>query len=625
MKNKIILLAVLLPFFLTVDAQETKEQKVKTEVSEVTIFINGAQVTRQKTIYLPVGRSTLKFTDLSPYADAKSVQVKLSGNAMVLGVNYQTNAEEAIKRISAEKEKELDRRYEEITLELIRERTNKELVQEEISFLNENKKIGGANTGVSLTNLKETANYYRERLAALKNRDNELMLKIKDLELEQRLLQSETRQESDTKPTAKGEVVVEVDAKQASSVSVELAYYVKNAGWFPSYDIRATSIDKPIELFYKANIQQNTQEDWNNVKLKISSSNPTLGNVAPRLKTYLLDYHIAPPRYDVDMEDNELKGIITDANGEPLIGVSVKIRGTTIGTASDINGQFTLALPSGAREVEFSYVGFIQKILPVSRSYMNVVLEEDNHMLEEVVVMGYSATENAQFARPVSRAADLSVAREDIAMPTEMIESQTAVEFEVKIPYTIKSDNKNTIVEVDRYALPVDYEYYAVPKVSKDAFLLANISDWDQYNLLAGEANIFFENNYIGKTVIDTRELTDTLSISLGRDKNILVNRESVKENTSKKFLSSSREDARAWKIEIRNGKSQPINFTLLDQVPVSRRDEIKVEIQELSGGVLNGDSGEVKWNLKIKPSDKKTFDLRYKVKYPKDKTLYIE
>lgn len=215
--------------------------------------------------------------------------------------------------------------------------------------------------------------------------------------------------------------------------------------------------------------------------------------------------------------------------------------------------------------------------------------------------------------------------RRDIAMPTAQVENQTSVEFEIKTPYTVKSDNKNTIVEVDRYELPAEYEYFAIPKISKDAFLLANISDWEKYNLLDGEANIFFDNTYIGKTILETRYVTDTLNISLGKDKSILVSRDKVKDMNTKKFFGNKKEDTRAWKITVRNNKRVPIDFVVLDQIPVPTVTEIEVETENLSKGVLNAETGEVKWKLNMKAGEKKDMELRYKVKYPKDKTLTIE
>jgi len=633
---KTLVLFVLSVLFLvpsTLRSQEQKEVIVKSEVSEATVFINGAQVLRKKSIDLVPGKTKIRFTNLSPYIDAKSVQVKLSGEVMVMSVNHQSNFDTLKQAVIVTGiEKQLEDIMDKITLE----KTNKEVVKEELKFLNENNKIGGTNTGVSLITLRETANYYRERISALKLKDIELDKKITALEFQRNAILRDQKQQGSAKITPIGEIVVEVECKQAVRARAEVTYYVNNAGWFPTYDIRAINIDKPIQLIYKANIRQNTKEDWKNVKLKVSSADPNSGNIVPELKPYFLNYYIAPPRYDTRVDNNSISGVIIDEQNEPLIGVSVVVKGTTIGTISDMDGRFSMAIPQNGKELTFSYLGFESQTLPISTSYMNVRLKENVTMLDEVVVMGYGSNKKKEFtgavsrvdapsAKPASKSATPEYRRTDIAMPTAQVETQTAVEFEIKTPYSIKSDNKNTIVEVDRYELPADYEYFAIPKISKDAFLLANVTDWEKYNLLDGEANIFFEGTYIGKTILETRNTTDTLNISLGKDKNILVNREKGKDYNSKKFLGSKREDVREWKITIRNNKSQPVNFVLLDQVPVSTNSEIEVETEEVSNGSLDAETGKIKWKMNLKPSDRKELTLKYKVKYPKNKSLTIE
>jgi hypothetical protein len=68
---------------------------------------------------------------------------------------------------------------------------------------------------------------------------------------------------------------------------------------------------------------------------------------------------------------------------------------------------------------------------------------------------------------------------ESIAVPAAQVERQTAVDFEINTPYTVKSDNKNYTIDMAVYDLPAFYQYYSVPKVDKDAFLIANITDWE--------------------------------------------------------------------------------------------------------------------------------------------------
>lgn len=632
MKRCKFLLFVLLS--LPVMAQEKSDLVLKTDVSEATVFINGAQVIRRKTVDLQPGKTTIKFANLSPYIDGKSVQVKVNGKVMVLSVNHQLNYTDSLKQ-SNELEK-LIAKVQILNDKINLENTNLDIINEELTFLHDNRNIGGTAQGVNLTNLKETANYYHERISFLKLKEIDVKKAIENLTEEKKGLEKQESQLGNTKLTPVGEVLMEVDSKTAVKCDLELSYYVNNAGWYPSYDIRANTIEDPVQLIYKANIHQNTKEDWKNIKLKVSSANPNVGNVAPQLKTYILNYYTKPPKYDGSTSSNQISGRILDSNTkEPLIGASIMINGTTIGTVSNADGNFELSLPNNAEKLQVSYVGYITQVLPISNSQMNIYMRENQKSLDEVVVVGYGTQNNigdvlqgrvAGLDNNIRiRGASIMKKDEFTPLPTSQVENQTNVEFEIKTPYSVASANKNLSVEVERYDLPAEYEYYSVPKVDKDAFLLANIVDWEKYNLLEGEANIFFENTFVGKTILDVRYTSDTLNISLGRDKNVIVSREKVKDYNKKQFFGNKKEDTRTWKIVVKNNKKQTINFVLLDQLPVSTMEEIEVTPENLSGGILNKENGEVKWKFDLKPSDKKELELKYTVKYPKDRTLSIE
>ncbi len=629
MKKCTLLLLILISISLT--AQEKKNIVLKTDVSEATVFIKGAQILRKTTANLPAGKSTIVFSGLSPYVDAKSVQVKLDGEVMVLSVNYQMNYNDTAKQ-SGEIGKyiqQLSDLNDKIRLETV----NKEIVNEELTFMRENKRINSSE-GIYTNNLKATSIYYGERISSLKIKEIAIDKKLRTLTEEKNAIERKITATGNTKPEPTGEVILNVDCKTMLRVPAELSYYVNNASWYPSYDIRAKNISEPVELVYKANIMQNTKEEWKNIKLKVSSANPNLGNVAPRLKTYFLNYNIRPPRYEANDLSNQAKGRVTDKTGEPLIGASVTIKGTTIGTAADMDGNFSLAIPSGGGELQISYLGMNTKTLPISNNYMNIVLEESQLALDEVVVLGYGTERKKTITGALAGivagvqtkgSASKPASPQMIPLPVTQVENQTSVEFEIKTPYTILSENKNTTVEMERYSLPAEYEYYCIPKIDKDAFLLANISDWEQYNLLEGEANIFFENTYIGKTILDVRYQSDTLNIALGRDKSVSIQREKVKDYISQKFLGSKTEIIRDWKITVKNNKLQPINMSLFDQIPVSTAQEIEVNPENISGAILNKESGEVKWKFTLQPAQKNEFELKYKVKYPKGRPLTVE
>jgi hypothetical protein len=515
---------------------------------------------------------------------------------------------------------------------LFLETTSLEIIKEEYAFLNDNRIMGGKNQEVSLLNLKQTADYYHEKITALKQKEIEINKRIEVITKERSGVKNQISQEGNNSITLQGEILVTVDSKIPTTCEFKLNYVVNNAGWYPSYDVRAKSITEPIELRYKANIHQNTKEEWKNVQLKLSSSNPNQGNIAPKLKSYYLDYYSAPPTYSAI---NQVSGTIIDAKThETLPGVTILVKGTTIATSTNMNGYYSLSLPENVNEIIVSSIGYITRNIFVNNSTANVALITDAKALQEVVVTSYSTARESRSlgfstqempGRDNDDLMESPKKKKPELAPVEQVENQTSIDFDIKTPYTINSDNKNTVVDMDIYSLNANYEYYCVPKIDKDAFLIANILDWEKYNLLAGEANIFFENTFVGKSILDLRYVSDTLKISLGRDKSIVVKREKIKDYTTRQFIGTKKEETKAWQISVKNNKQQTINMVLYDQIPVSALEEIEVTKENLSGGDFNKESGEVKWKLKLDPSAKKDIDLKYKVKYPKDRNLTIE
>ena len=622
MKTQTLILLLCL-IFSNSYSQEIIEKKISTTVNEVTVFLEGAQITRKKTIELKQGKTILKFSDLSPFIDAKSVQVKAHGNITVLAVNHQQNF---IDKLDKQQELvDLESKLKKVEDKIVLERAYLEILTEELDFLKANRNIGGKNQELSVLNLKNASNFFGTKLTELKLNKIKKNKIVEQLNKEKYDLINQVNTISGQKEFPNGEILVKVDAKQTSKISFELSYVVENARWFPTYDIRAKNVDEPIELIYKANVKQDTKVNWNNVKLKLSSANPNVSGVAPELKTYFLNYNTRPPIYN--RETNEVSGVVLDENNLPLPGATVIVDGTTIGTSTDFDGKYSITIPNNGAFLTFSYIGYVSQKKPIQSAVINVSLEADAS-LEEVVVtsLGVSRRDKKISRKLAGKVSGVKIrGANSLAIPTVQIENQTTVDFEIKTPYTIKSDNKSYSVDIEAHELPAFYQYYCVPKIDKDVFLIANITDWEQYNLLEGEANLFFEGTYVGKTILDVRYATDTLQISLGRDKNISVKREKIKEFTTKRFIGSKKEESRGWDIDIKNNKSQQINMLLFDQVPVSTLEEIKVEVSEITAGKYDPKTGEIKWEFKIGPSESKKFSLNYFVKYPKNRKLIIE
>ena len=212
-----------------------------------------------------------------------------------------------------------------------------------------------------------------------------------------------------------------------------------------------------------------------------------------------------------------------------------------------------------------------------------------------------------------------------IAQPVTITESGTSFSFDLDIKQDLESGGKASVIELQRLTVPASYSYRAIPKLKQEAFLTADISDWESLNLLDGEANIYFGNTFTGKSNIRKTQLSDTLNISLGNDPGIIVKRENRKEFTETRMIGANRQETRSYIISVRNNRKTEVNINIFDQVPVSRNNQITVEVTELSGASFNKLSGEVKWEITLGPGQFAEMVLTYTVKYPKSQKVIID
>ncbi len=216
-----------------------------------------------------------------------------------------------------------------------------------------------------------------------------------------------------------------------------------------------------------------------------------------------------------------------------------------------------------------------------------------------------------------------AVSKDDLKS-VEVIQSENAVtnEFEIQQNYTVKSGSKDVTVSIDKHTLPAQFNYYVAPRLDKTAYLIASINGWEQLSLLPGEANIYFENTFVGKSFIDPSSTDDTLKLSMGRDQRIVVKREKIQDLSSVKFLGSNVSKKFTYDITIKNSRSELVSILIEDQIPITKNESIKISTDEISKGDMNTETGLIKWNVDLKPGESKTIRLSYTVKYPKGQLI---
>ena len=618
---------------MLVTVAKAENKKVTPDLKHVTVFTNGAQVERTHSMNLLAGEQIVTFTGLSPYTDVKSMQIKAHGKLTVLGVNYRTIHPDSLMRIkqlreAEQKVKQTEDKEREVKSQL-------EVVNAQLEMLKTNCSTGNRTAVTPLANIKELNNYYAQEMLELKKKaisiDQELAQLVEVREKQQKTADSIAHLKLKTITEAE----LKLQVPQAGKVDFTLTYYVKNAGWYPTYDIRSEGVGQPLQLSYKANMFQNTKEEWKNIPVTLSSANPNRSNVAPELRTYWLDYGRSAPRYDESVTEGDVSGVVTSVtDGEPIIGATVKVVGTSLGTVTDAKGHYSITLPRDHKQLEFACVGYVSQKRQVKGSTLNVKLKEDDRTLNELVVVGYGVRNGNSNRKLSSKAtaegADAMEVKSVKKLESDLIDvkeqkAQFGYEFEIKQQLTMTSDGKTTTTEIARYQLPATYQYLGIPRADKDAFLMADATQWQQYSLLEGEANVYFENSFVGKTILDPTVITDTLHFSLGRDNGIRIQRTKVSDRSTRRLLSTTQEQNLTWRITVKNSRKEAVSLTLRDQIPVSENSNITVTTEELSGGQLDKTTGIIEWQLQLQPNEQREFIVAYRVKYPKSRWLNVE
>lgn len=534
----------MLAFPLLLAAQNSENTIVKTQPEEVMVYLNGAQITSRASANLKAGQQTLVFEKLSNTIDPNSVQVKADADVTILSVNYELNY---LKPQDYKEFKELEDSVRWYRDQVARLQINRRSYEEELSLLASNKSIGGANVGVNTAELTKMADFLRTRVqdAALKKYE----IEQKERKMNERIstleTQMNTMRSNELKPT--GEVIVQVSAAAAGQANFELAYYTNNCGWTPSYDIRVKDVNSKAIVAAKANVYQNTGQSWKNVKLLLSTGNPSRGNTKPELNPWWLSLTENPPLRTYYKKTEEYR---------------------------------TSRAPVAA--------GSVQEDSPVS--------------LSEVVVVN-SPREKSKTT----------------AQFTQVVGSNTNSVFSISLPYTIESNGGDNYVEIQRYEIDAAYKHFGIPKVDPDAFLLAELLGWDKGELLPGDANVYFENNYVGKSYFDTRIADDTLSVALGRDNNIVLKRKMVKELNERTSVNNTmKKVTRNFEIEVRNTRKAPVELELEDQIPLSNNEQLVVDALETGKAEYNKETGKLTWRLKLQPGESTKLSFSYSVRYPK-------
>lgn len=564
MRVTVFLAALCLLAFQT-KASDT-EKILRSKPEKITVYLQGAQVFRTGALSLPQGESTIIFEGLEKNIDPQSIQASGIGNCVITETQYLLHYP-ALQKLKANGNVKYARTLKALDDSLLQLSYDTESIHNQCEVLNTEKGVllnyglyKGLSKKDSIAFLKDGLLFLREKLNNINNellrlKKDEAKLSVKISSIEARKAQIESEQANKDLSTQQADkpdyrIVVTIVADAATSATIGINYFVPDAGWAPTYDLRTESMEKPIQLTYKATVFQNTGTDWKDVKLTLSTANPNQSFNLPVLNPYFVDVY---------------KNQVAKKSGRTE-------------RSSSFNTTTTLSAP-----------------------IFNNLSYESNQQ-KDVVITSEEAYDY-------------------VVMDENLIQA----EFEIRLAYSIPSDNKNHFVSILNKELKTHYVHKTVPKLDLKAYLTARITNYEELNLLPGKANVYFGGTFVGKTFLQTGSTEDTLELSLGQDKNVTVMRNKIKDKSKERLADNDKIYEVAYEIIVKNGNSKSIDIEVLDQVPLAKSQQVTIQKMELNGARQNDVTGEIKWRHTIKARDNRKDAFSFMVKAPKNMQLVVK
>lgn len=802
LKKQIITLLLLIVSCFVTQNLFADTLTVKSTIEKVTVYKQGALVSRKAHVKIPAGVTVVKMPMLSPMFNQKSIQVGVTNADISLGkvdVEMEMPNRDSVAKINDS----LVKRTTILTDSIDLIHSYKNVLDQERIILLDNNNIGG-DKGFDANRLSDVAAFLRKDLSEIVDLQLGYDQCQKRLDLEKRNLSQQIKLLDERAMIPKAALYVTLVATSSAETILDFSYVVDQAKWTPFYELRISENSPSINVTKKVMVNQKSKEDWNDVKMTVTTTNPSNNNARPELKRYTLPksysgsssasterkmvkvmgtvrdnrgsidgvlvnclsanvsaqtdasgfYEILVPEnsslkfthsshktvdksvgadnvvmMNVVMDEDasaiygnnvRIKGVVRDAM-EPLPFANVVVKGTSTGTNTDMDGNYEIVVPLGA-VLEFSYSGYetqTRKITNKTSSILNVTLSEE--MLDEIVVAGYGVQrkgdvrgsassvsqeklKKATFASideamagrvsgvAVSSSSDKPIRVRGVSslsgaeplyivdgvpmgdgsssnplasinpadiLSMEVLKDASATsiygsrassgvvilvttkkgavgsdlylsKFSKLQDYTAEATTLNSIpsdgseheATLSKLSIPAKFSYYAAPKITPNVYMLAEVPKWRDYELQKGKLRVFLDNTYVGDSYWTPIEIQDTLHFSVGVEKNIGVERSLKATKERNNLLKTSKKVTRNWLIVVKNNKETAVDVVVEDQIPVSTKSDVKVNLLESSGAVVTQNEGRLKWNLHLAPGEKRELNVNYEVTV-KDEDLF--
>ena len=555
MKRIIVILALVFSFTLNSFAQE-ELPTYNGKIDQVKVFLQQAQIEKTVSFPLKQGNNEIILSGNSQYMQTQSLQFTSINDFIITDftpfIQYVQPTQPSEEKLSNEKKLKLKILRD--SLEILSNQnsdsyTLTSILSREKQVLDNMKIISQPQSIDSIPKIKDGLSYYRDKMVEISKmlqKENAIVskrsIRIKEINNQINII----LQGAENNFQPRNEYYIRLNIYSEKNIPMSKLSYTYNVGgvyWQPFYDVKFTKPSDPASFVLKAQLTQQTGEDWNDVKLIFSTEQPNNGRVLGNLYPY-----------------------------------------------------------------------YLQPQQQHARTYR----KQSNNVESLAAKVSGVSEDAAEYAVPMANATKYS----------EMTVSQKTMlgkEYEVGMKHTIISDGKEKIIALETKSTKADYKHYTIPKIEKAAYISALMPQWEDLELMDASGKIYLENNYINDTYISSSNTEDTLNLSIGQDKRVAVDRKIAKTKPEKTgLLSNTIETIVTITLSIKNNNQTPIDINVVDQIPLSNQENIKITAGDLSKAQYDEKTGKLTWDFSLKALEQKTITFNYTVRQPKGVNIIL-
>jgi uncharacterized protein (TIGR02231 family) len=576
--KKQILTLTLVVIVLSTSPAFADVQTITGAISKVTVYRGQAMVTRTLNVDLPAGTSEIIVTDLPAKIVPESLYAQTSGDVKVLSVRFR---EKAVREDTREEVKKLDAQIEEIKRKQQHAAKDRENAVDLWNKFRDLWKmaIDGANVDLNRSVMQsEQIQSYTQYLEAKSLEWNQKILELQDIEAalakEMELL-TRKRQELDAGHSrTEREAVVFVNNETGKKTDIEVSYLVNGANWIPQYNLRADPQKSNVLIEYNAVVNQTSGENWDGVALSLSTAEPTMVS--------------APPILD------------------PML-VSLSLPAQT----QQAEQQVFVQLDNVLRQVQSRKANISKGIAA------NVDLNE-----LAIFNQGFFLQATGQQVKEFQKQLAAVAQKEGVS-----------VTYNLPGKLSLPSRSDQQLVTIAFVSAKADFALIATPLLTDYVYLQAELLNDSDTILLPGQASMFRNDEFVGKSELPLVTIGEKLTAGFGIDSQVQVTRELEDKQT--RIQGGNRIDTYNYRIALSNYKNTAVELRLLDRLGYTEDSSIKIELVKTEPE-LSKDSeylrtarkkGILRWDLNLPANtvDENATIVKYSFTMEYDRNMQIQ